>query len=715
MSTAPRDPSPAGKVFEHSLLSTDAARALRSSVAMAAAWVVCLLAGHPEAVLVAAPAAQNVAILDVRGDYRARLVILLCLVTLLAFAALAGTLSGNHVTTATLMIGVMALLAGCWRHLSGDYGPHFALGSGLLFLLALSNPGGGTHAWSMLVATALGGLGGVLAQLSGWFVRPQHALRHAVAEAWVAASDLIAAMREETDDGRVCSSKVAEKEGALRATVDQTLRVITTTASGTEGDFAGHLDDATQLAARLATRTTALRTALEAVEGRPEFAAVAPALDSALRSLSSALRSGALTLITHRAGQLLALEVRLRRAGDLLQVLDTRLAALHPADAELTQARQMLALLAALLPTVRETLGATVDHGAPQAGFALRLPELGGMSMRSLGAWLNPAAQLDWVLVRYTLRVAAVLMLAVAIYKGFNIPRGHWIGFTVLIVLQPDYGATRRKLGQRLAGTLAGVALGSLLLWLRMPVAAFVLCASAMAFCFGYFLRRHYGLAVFFVTLMVVLMSEAAMPVHLDFTAARLFATVAGGALALVAALVFWPQWERAQSPSILAAALRANRGYLEAVAANFERGDRFVGDAVLTKREAERANSRAAASLQRWLGEPSRLRADTGRIAALTTYSQRLTRAISVLAQHLNQRAGRPFTGAGQTIASMGGALETLAHHLADGTPSPERPALTVAAPVGTPEGDVVVYRQLARIVTEIDALALAARDHSD
>jgi hypothetical protein len=132
----------------------------------------------------------------------------------------------------------------------------------------------------------------------------------------------------------------------------------------------------------------------------------------------------------------------------------------------------------------------------------------------------------------------------------------------------------------------------------------------------------------------------------------------------------------------------------------------------VLTKREAERANSRAAASLQRWLGEPSRQRADTGRIAALTTYSQRLTRAITVLAQHLNQRAGRPFTGAGETIASIAGALETLADQLAAGTPSPARPSITLAAPAGAPEADAVVYRQLAKIVTEIDALALAARD---
>ena len=56
-----------------------------------------------------------------------------------------------------------------------------------------------------------------------------------------------------------------------------------------------------------------------------------------------------------------------------------------------------------------------------------------------------------------------------AIYKGFNIPRGHWIGFTSLVVLQPDYGATRQKLGQRLLG-LTLLSLGFAPLRLRLAL-----------------------------------------------------------------------------------------------------------------------------------------------------------------------------------------------------------------------------------------------------
>ncbi|WP_083805016.1 FUSC family protein [Chthoniobacter flavus] len=676
-----------------------------------------LYTGHPAAILVAAPTAQNVAMLDARGDYRARLGILLTLTLVLSLSALTGTIGGNHVLTATLLMGVFGLLAGVWRHLSGDYGPNFALTSGLLYFLALTSPGDWAHAGTLFLATGLAGLVGIVIQLSGWFVRPQHPLRYAVAETWVAASDLITAMRRENDDGQPIVSDIGEKEGALRSTVDRTLQAITATAH--QPGLAQHFDDTAQLAARVATRTTALYSALEAIESRPGFAAISPTVDSTLRSLVNALRSAAVTIITHRPGQFIALQVRLRRAADLLQVLDARLAALSPADAELAQVRHMLAQLTALLPQVRTNLQETVDHGEPQAGFALRLPELGGMSMRALGAWLNPSAQLDWTLVRYTLRVTVVLMFAVAIYKGFDIPRGHWIGFTSLVVLQPDYGATRQKLGQRLLGTFTGSILASLLLWLKLPVAGAIFGASVMAFCFAYFVRRRYWLAIFFVTIMIVLMGEASSSVHLDLPIARSLSNLAGGVLALVAALLFWPQWEQEQSPQILATALRTNRAYLEAVAAHFRRGERFIGSAVLTKRAAERANSQASASLQRLVSEPARVQRgeqrNLERIATLTTYNQRLTRAIGVLAQHLNPNAGSPIPSLEAPTEKIAQRLESLAQSLETGQRPAPIPPLDIPTPTGPTTDHVLIYRQLRKIITEIDALALAEETKPD
>jgi len=668
------------------MLTMDVARALRSSVAFTVAWIVCLWTGHPIAAVFAATAGQNLALVDVRGDYRVRLAILFSMTLVMAGCVMAGRLTGNNVWSATLMVGALALLGSAWRHLSADYGPNLAVVSALLYLFALAQPGDWQAGWQTVEWVLIGCAGGLGLQLLGWFVRPQHPVRHAVAESWVAASDLMAAMRTGTGDGQLGPSEFAAKESALRTAVDQTLKAIDAATTPARKVFFQHLDDATQIAARLATRVSALNTALEPVRSRPDFAQVAPTLDILLQALANAGRSAALTLITHRPEQFLALEVRLRRCSHLARILDTRLAALPEAGAEVALVRQMLDQVSRLFPEIGTTIQATVDHGAPHATFALRLPELSGLSLRSLSSWVNPAPELDPVLVRHALRIALLMMVAVF-----------------------DYGSTYEKAGQRIVGTLAGCVLASFILWLEPPVPVLIFFTAITAFYFAYYLKRRYGLSVYFVTLMLVLISDAVEPVTWEFTRARLLSTLAGGGMALLASQFLWPKWEKQQFPKILAAAVRTNRNYLAAIVEALTQGASFTGAVILRKREAERANKLAAASLQRMLGEPSEQQYRIESAAALTACNQRLTRAATVLAVHLNQReAFHPpeFLALGEAI---GGALERLAVQI-ETEPAPTKPVPFPEAP-RLPAGDaaaVLVYGQLARIITEIETMAL-------
>jgi uncharacterized membrane protein YccC len=241
-----------------------------------------------------------------------------------------------------------------------------------------------------------------------------------------------------------------------------------------------------------------------------------------------------------------------------------------------------------------------------------------------------------------------------------------------------------------------------------MPAPVLVFMASLMAFCFAFFVRRRYDVAVFFVTLMIVLMTEASIPVHLGFTAGRLLSTLIGGALALAAALLFWPRWEQSQSPGIIAAALRANRKYLEAIATQFAQGKPFAGDVILAKREAERANSQATASLRRLLAEPAHQHRYAEQAAALTTYNQRLTRAITLLGHHLNKQPVRPQPEIQSVTAGIREAMDSLAARLETGEAVPAGGHIDVPTPA-TPD-EPLVYAQLTKVSTEVEAMTLAA-----
>lgn len=695
--------------WHHGLLTAEVGGATRSAVAMALAWCACLAVDRPDAALIAATTAQNVALLHVRGDYRARGVILVLLIVVISTWVLVGAIAGAHVVAASLCTALLALSAGAWRQASGDYGPHFALAPALLFFLSLSQPGDWHHGLAQLVAALCGGAIGLVTQIAVWWVRPQHALRHAVAEAWVSTSDLLESLPHTQPRTDPAIHSRVERENALRATVDRSLRALQA-GERAQPILVAHLDDLTQLAARLATRALAFHTAVEPLRARPDFTNVDPALTALWRDLVDVTRSAALAVISHRRAHAAALDVRLRRAQAQIQVLDTHLSTLPGTEASATRSRELLRLVGELLPVLRSGVDRTIDHGSNDITESLRLPDLRGRSLRTLSAWINPPTQIDPILVRYSLRIGLLMTAAIAAYRGFDIPRGYWIAFTILVVLQPDYGGTRQKAAQRIAGTVAGGLVGSLLLWVHLPIAFHVFATSALAFGFAYHLRRRYALAVFYVTLMIVIMTEAMIPVHLDFTIARMVATIVGGGLSLLAALVLWPKWEHERAPSILAAALRANRRYLEVVAARLVTGEPFAGPAVQAKREAERANSRATASLQRRLGEPAHERGDTDRATALTAYNRRLTHAITLLGQH---RLPEPLRVAATTTSAFAPLVQTL-DTLAEATetnraielPGTSRTTVDAVQPEA-----VLVHGQIAAIANEIAVMAHALR----
>jgi uncharacterized membrane protein YccC len=113
-------------------------------------------------------------------------------------------------------------------------------------------------------------------------------------------------------------------------------------------------------------------------------------------------------------------------------------------------------------------------------------------------------------------------------------------------------------------GTLPGSVLASGLLFLALPDAALLAAAALTAFFFALFLKRRYDIAVVFLTLMVVLLTEIGGPPSWQLTFERLACTLAGGGLALLAAHIFWPAWEKDRFQPLMSQALLAGREYIK-------------------------------------------------------------------------------------------------------------------------------------------------------
>ena len=214
-------------------LQPDINRGLRATVGFMGAFFGIAWFNLPVEASLAAIAAQSIAMVDIRGSYPLRLSLLLLMTAIVAGACWLGGVAGGELVHSLGAIALVVVLSGLWRHLSPDYGMALAITSTFLVLLALAQPQGGAHAGHYFLAGLGGGLWGVFVQVALWPFRAQHPLRRAVADSWLALAELLDAMGpDEGPDTGGRHRRIATKEAALRAALDQAIAILAAAQSG---------------------------------------------------------------------------------------------------------------------------------------------------------------------------------------------------------------------------------------------------------------------------------------------------------------------------------------------------------------------------------------------------------------------------------------------------------------------------------------------------
>src|SRR3954453_14097107 len=117
---------------------------------------------------------------------------------------------------------------------------------------------------------------------------------------------------------------VVQRESDFRAALDHAYAYLQSTDA--RRPMRPQLESASQAAGRLAMRSAALRTAMGSLADRPDFASLAPSLETVFESLANTARSIALAIVSRQPAHLVTCEVRLRRTAGLLAALRERIA-----------------------------------------------------------------------------------------------------------------------------------------------------------------------------------------------------------------------------------------------------------------------------------------------------------------------------------------------------------------------------------------------------
>ncbi|RKT16720.1 putative membrane protein YccC [Streptomyces sp. 1114.5] len=315
-------------------------------------------------------------------------------------------------------------------------------------------------------------------------------------------------------------------------------------------------------------------------------------------------------------------------------------------------ARRLGGLLRKAADTLDRNDEETITTPVVGVGGALHKPSIVRMlpvALRAVRRQLRPRS----AIFQHAVRLAAVVTVSYLLARLAGFHHGYWAPMTAAMVMRPDFAQTYSRGVARLAGTVVGVAVSTLVVQLAHP-GEWVLAALAVVCIGGAYLafRTGYALTTVGISTYVVFLLglQAGNPLVTAFE--RVGLTLLGGTVALVTYALF-PTWQTARLGERLAEWLAAAGRYAGAVVACYvepgaPRG-RVVRSALLDSREAR---SELLQAMQRADAEPGRHESGLAGVSRRQIDRARaavgaLGRAAVLLEAHLPGGDAEPVPGA--------------------------------------------------------------------
>lgn len=377
-----------------------------------------------------------------------------------------------------------------------------------------------------------------------------------------------------------------------------------------------------------------------------------------------------------------------------------------------------LRALAANLSTLDRLLGDASNPDSLADATDSNLLDRAPRNLKEMWTRLRTQMTPTSLLFRHALRLSLALTVGYGMLHAIHASQGYWIILTTLFVCQPNYGATRRKLGQRIIGTAIGLTVA----WALFDLFPSPLVQSMFAIAAGlvFFINRttRYTLATAAITLMVLFCFNQVGDGYGLFLP-RLFDTLLGSLIAGLAVFLFLPDWQGRRLNKVLANTLTCNSIYLRQIMQQYAAGKSDDLAYRLARRNAHNADAALSTTLANMLMEPGHFRKEADVGFRFLVLSHTLLSYLSGLGAHRETQLPAEvrehlIEGAGNTLAA---SIDEIATGLANKQPiaiqSDAEEALAVELeqmPDEIDEGQRLVQTQLALICRQLGPLRTLA-----
>ena len=207
---------------------------------------------------------------------------------------------------------------------------------------------------------------------------------------------------------------------------------------------------------------------------------------------------------------------------------------------------------------------------------------------------------------RHALRVAVATTTGFLISEFFPFGHGYWIMLTIIVIMKPAYSITKSRNRDRLLGTLIGAVIGVLILVIVKDKHLMIGCMIVLMVLAYSFMRTRYLLFVTLMTPYILILLYILNPLHFkDLILDRVIDTAIGSVIALLANLLFSPEWTYRQFADYLRQMLDANKNYFIDVTSFFTGNPVSVNQYKLSRKNAYVALANISDALNRMMSEP--------------------------------------------------------------------------------------------------------------
>jgi uncharacterized membrane protein (TIGR01666 family) len=231
------------------------------------------------------------------------------------------------------------------------------------------------------------------------------------------------------------------------------------------------------------------------------------------------------------------------------------------------------------------------------------------------------------------------LRVTIACLCGFIVAQlldyGHhsyWILLTIVFIIKPAFGLTKKRNLERLVGTAAGGIIGMMIIsFFPQEKTLFIFLLFLMIGTYT-FMRINYVTTVIFTTPYILITFTLLGSGYMTVIQERLIDTGIGCGIALLAIYLLFPKWEAEQLEDHIHHVIKANLNYLRNYAFSFSGKSPDPVEQKVARKEVFVSSANLSAAFQRMLSEPRKKQRNSDKVYEFVVLNHILTSNIAGL-----------------------------------------------------------------------------------